>query len=134
MTAALATLLQFGYSLVFLAVGAVGIFCTGWELRTTYGFDPAALTDPASFLGQYQFLKAVEFGMGLFGLLMRREILSKGVENLIFQAVVLSGVIARLAAWISYGTPKPVFILIMLLEALTFVFIWLHVSRDPDQA
>jgi NADH:ubiquinone oxidoreductase subunit K len=134
MTSALATLFQLVYALFLMAVGAVGMFYTAWELPALYGLDPAAAADPATFLSQYHFLKAVEFGLGLFGVLMRREILAGGVETLIFQGAVLAGIVARGWAWFSHGAPSTMFIAFLVIEVLTFVFIWLHTSRDPDQS
>lgn len=126
----LATLFQLGYGLMLLFVGLYGIFQAPWELRTVFDLDPAAAGQTATLLSQYRFLKAVEAGFGLFCLLQRRNILVGGPAAVIFLAGCGFGVFARIWSWAFDGRPARMFVLFLVLEAVTFALVWLYARRD----
>lgn len=134
MKGAVAATFQLIYALFLIVVGTVGLFCVRWELQVLYGLDLAQVGDAASFVSQYRFLKAVELAFGVFAFLQRREILAGGVECLIFLIGLAAGILARSLAWVSDGTPNPVFLLFMAFEIVTLLLVWAHTSRDPDQS
>ena len=130
MTAA-TRLLILGYGAMLCVVGLAGIVAAPWELRTIFGLDPAALPDEvrATLLNQYRFLKAVEFGAGVFCLGLRRRILAGGPETRMFVALVAAGVIARSYAWIADGRPATAFIVFLLLEAVVLLAVLAMLAR-----
>ena len=117
----LATVFQFGYGLMLLGVGAVGIFTARWELASVFGV-PA----DATFFNQYRFLKSLEFALGLFCLGYRQRILRGGSEAWLFLTLVGVGVFARALSWGVDGQPRPVFVGFILLEAATFLLVAGH--------
>lgn len=126
----LATIFQLGYGLMLFFVGLYGIFHAPWELHTIFDLDPAAAGHASTLLSQYRFLKAVEGGFGLFCLWQRREILDGGPASVIFLAGCGFGVFARTWSWAVDGRPASMFIVFLVLEAITFALVWLHARRD----
>jgi hypothetical protein len=136
MIGALTTVFQFTYALTLFCVGIYGVFYAEWEMAHFYGIAQPALREPegATFIGQIRFLKAAECGLGLFGLLLRREIVAGGVESLIFTAALGLAIAARLIGWVADGRPEAMFLWFLAFEAVTFLLLVVHTSRAPDQA
>lgn len=130
-----ASVLQFCYSAMLVVVGAVGIFTPRWEFASIYGIDSSmwSLATQATMFNQYRFLKSVELGAGLFCLAYRQAILSGERAAALFLALVLLGVSARSIAWIVDGRPAPLFIAFLVLEALVFIAVALHLWFDDDR-
>jgi hypothetical protein len=130
--AKLASVLQFGYSAMLVAVGAAGILTARWELATVFGIDPSAWPADiqATMLNQYRFLKSLELGAGIFCFVYRPAILAGGRASAVFLAIVGLGVCARTIAWIVDGRPAPLFVVFLLLEACVFIAITLHLRMS----
>jgi hypothetical protein len=130
-----ATVLQFGYSAMLVVVGAVGVVSARWEFAAIYGIDPSAWSSDtrATMLNQYGFLKSVELGAGVFCLAYRKAIMEGGLAAKVFLAIVGLGVSARSFAWIVHGRPATAFIAFLLLEALVFVAVVLHLRISDGQ-
>ncbi len=77
-------------------------------------------------LNQYRFLKSVELGAGIFCLAYRADITAGGRASRVFFAIVALGVTARSVAWFLDGHPAVPFVIFLVLEALTFVAVSLH--------
>jgi Domain of unknown function (DUF4345) len=125
-----ATILQFGYAMMLVVVGAAGIVSARWEFAAVYGIDPSAwsLDTQATMLNQYRFLKSVELGAGVFCLAYRKPIMDGGLATTVFLTIVGLGVFARSFAWIIDGRPAAAFIIFLLLETLVFISVVLHLS------
>jgi hypothetical protein len=124
-----------GYSLMLIGIGFAGVFVADWELARVFGLGPAALAGPhaADFLNQYRFLKAVEAAFGLFCLVHRRDILAGGPSSVTFLAGCALGVFARAWSWRVDGTPRPVFLVFLGLEAATLLLVWRQARSGRDQ-
>lgn len=124
-----------GYGLMFLAVGVAGVFIAPWELERIFHVDPAWLVQPegATFLNQYRFLKAAEAAFGLFCLYHRRDILAGGQNFVIFVGGCALAILARALSWALEGMPCPVFIVFLVLEAITLILVWRHARNGRDQ-
>jgi Domain of unknown function (DUF4345) len=123
-----ASILQFAYSAMLAVVGAAGILTARWEFLAVYGIDPSrwSLDTQATMLNQYRFLKSVELGAGAFCLAYRKSIMDGGRAAAVFLTIVALGVAARTLAWIVDGRPSALFVAFLLLEALVFVVVALH--------
>jgi Domain of unknown function (DUF4345) len=121
-------LLFFGWVGTLVLVGASGIFIARWELATVFHVDLGAMSDEArsTLINQYRFLKALEFGFGIFCVLFRREIYKDPRFNRLFLSVVLLGVGARVLSMAVDGWPHWAFIVLTILELLTFVVVALY--------
>jgi hypothetical protein len=119
--ALVATVLQLGYAAMLVVVGAAGIVSARWEFAAVYGIDPSTWSSDtqATMLNQYRFLKSVELGAGVLCLAYRRL-----------------GVAARSFAWLVDGRPATAFIVFLVLEALVFVAVVLHlrIKNGPRPA
>lgn len=131
MIAILARLFLFVFCLAFFIIGTSGLLTAPWELKEIFGLDPnwLASEDAASFLNQYRFLKVIEGGFGLFGLLKLKSILDGGVSNIIFLTGCGLAVIARSFSWMVDGRPDAMFIAFLVIEALTFLLVLIHSKR-----
>ena len=134
MIGVLAAVFQLGYSLMLVGVGAVGLIAARWELLDVFTIDLAALdTDvAATFLNQYRFLKSTELAFGLVCLFGHRSILAGSPLAPLFLAGCALGVIARVSAWIADGQPSSWFIAFAVLEALTFLLVWISIRQLPS--
>lgn len=59
-----------------------------------------------NLVDQYRFLRAIEFGFGLFCLFLVREIFSVPRYNLLFLATMTAGTCARIVSLVRDGTPS----------------------------
>ena len=127
-----ASVLQFAYSATLVVLGMLGIFTPRWEFATFYGVDPATLPleAQATLLNQYRFLKAIELSAGIFCFAFRPSIMDGGRGAGVFLAIVGFGVGARAFAWIVDGRPSAFFVTFVLLEALVFIVVALHLRKS----
>ena len=131
----IATVLQLGYSAMLVIVGAAGIVSARWEFAAIYGIDPSAWSSDtqATMLNQYRFLKSVELGAGVFCLAYRKAIMDGGLAAKLFLTIVALGVCARSFSWIVDGRPATAFVVFLLLEALVFIAVLLHLRIKDDR-
>jgi hypothetical protein len=117
----LTAILFCGWSGALLVLGGLGIFTGAWELDRIFGIDLVGMgaERTASLLNQYRFLKAIEFGFGLFCFMFWREIFQSRVFNRLFVLVVFLGAGARALSIVIEGWPHWGFTAVTILEFLT---------------
>jgi hypothetical protein len=123
--------LFYGYVGTLVTAGAWGIVGARLDQRLLLGLSLRAL-DPASaasLLSQYRFLRAVEFGFGLFALIYRVQIFTVPVYNRLFLATMTLGVLSRVISLAVDGSPRPAFYFFLLYEAIGVVAIYAHSRR-----
>jgi hypothetical protein len=127
-------LLFFGWVAALVVLGGLGIFTGKWELATIFRIDLAGMSHEAqdNLLNQYRFLKAVEFGFGLFCVLFRREIYRNPLYNRLFLSIVFLGAAARALSIVVDGWPHWAFTAITVLEFLTFIVVALDTRRTLE--
>ena len=124
-----------GWSGAVLVLGGLGIFTGAWELEKIFRIDLAGMgpVATANLLNQYRFLKAIEFGFGLFCFVFWREIFRSRVFNRVFVAVVFLGAAARALSITIEGVPHRAFVGITILEFLTGFVVVAYSRRTVDQ-
>jgi len=117
----LAAILFYGWSGALLVLGGLGVFTGRWELSTLFHVDLEGMGREAraNLLNQYRFLKAVEFGFGLFCFLFRKEIFQVPLFHRLFVTIVFLGAAARALAIGLEGWPHWIFIVVTILEFAT---------------
>ena len=120
------------YGAMLCVVGITGIVSVHWELTKVFMLDPTSWPDEvrATFINQYRFLKAVEFGAGLFCLTYWRSILIGEKASMVFIILVAAGIIARTIAWIVEGQPSMPFIIFLALEILVLAVVALYLKQN----
>lgn len=93
-----------------------------FELNT----ETLAETTRIDLLSQYRFLRAMEFGYGLFAVVFRKEIFSIRKFNLVYLAIMLSGVLARVVSLVDDGSPSALFYFFLIFESVGVVVIYLY--------
>ncbi len=98
------------------------------EFRFFFDLDPNTLTDHAriNLLSQYRFLRALEFGFGLFSILFVTKIFSEKAFNVLFLVIMASGVLARMMSWILDGTPNFFSQFFMFYELVGLIIIFIY--------
>jgi hypothetical protein len=86
-----------------------------------------------NLLSQYRFLRALEFGFGLFALRFTKEVFMQKKFNSLFLIIMASGILARVASLIYEGSPNWMMYFFMIYEIIGFVFIYLY-TRQTTQA
>lgn len=132
----LSALLFAGWVAALVLLGFAGIFTGRWELQHIFKIDLAGMTREAqgNLLNQYRFLKAIEFGFGVFCVLYRREILKVRLFNRLFLSIVFLGAAARALSVAVDGWPHWAFTGITILEFLTGIVVFLHSRKTLENA
>jgi len=125
-----------GWSGAVLVLGGLGIFTGAWELERIFRIDLAGMgpVATANLLNQYRFLKAIEFGFGLFCFVFWREIFRSRVFNRLFVTVVFLGAAARALSIVIEGLPHWGFVGITLLEFLTGFVVVAYSRRTVERS
>jgi hypothetical protein len=131
----LALVLFYGWSGALLLLGGAGIFTGRWEVETIFRIPLSALGEEgtANLLNQYRFLKAVEFGFGLFCFVFKNEIFTERVFNRLYLSIVFLGAAARALSLMLEGLPHWGFTFITGLEFLTFFVVAAYSRRTLKQ-
>lgn len=131
-----ALVMFYGWSGALLALGAPGIFTGRWELETIFGLDLVTLGQErtATLLNQYRFLKAIEFGFGLFCFIFRDEIFTRRLFNRFFLLVVFVSSGARAVSMVMEGMPHWGLTGITVLEFATGVVIAAYTRPRVQEA
>lgn len=79
-----------------------------------------------NLLSQYRFLRAMEFGYGLFAILFTKEIFSLKKFNRLYLAIMFAGVLARLVSVVDDGSPSALFYFFLIFEFIGVVVIYLY--------
>lgn len=82
-----------------------------------------------NLLSQYRFLRALEFGYGLFAIVFLKEIFSVRKFNLLFLLIMGCGILARAVSWWTDGTPNGWAIFFLSYEAIGWVIIAWYSKR-----
>jgi hypothetical protein len=131
----LAKFLFYGWSGALLVLGGLGVFTGAWEIRSIFQIDLEGMgrEATANLLNQYRFLKAVEFGFGLFCFVFRNEIFRLLVFNRLFVSVVFLGAAARALSIVLEGWPHWGFIGVTLLEFLTGIVVVIYSRQTVER-
>jgi Domain of unknown function (DUF4345) len=129
-------LLFYGYVIVLIFAGPWGVFFATFDQQLLFHLDVHALVPitAASLVSQYRFLRAIEFGFGMFSIVYRRQIFTVRAYNRLFLATMTFGVAARILSLILDGQPLPVFYFFLGLELAGVVFIYAYSRRTLEKA
>lgn len=128
--------LFYGYVLLLIIAGAWGVFFARVDHQMLFHLDVRRLppvTAP-SLVSQYRFLRALEFGFGMFGIIYRREIFTSRVFNRLFLSTMALGVAARLVSLAFDGRPFPVFYFFLASELAGVILIYMYSRRTVEKA
>ncbi len=117
--------------LVLLA-GFWGAFIgADFDQQLLFNLDTQTLpeTTRIDLLSQYRFLRALEFGFGLFAILFRKEIFSEKKFNALFLIIMGSGVLARAVSIVVDGSPSAPNWFFWIFELLGVIIIYLYTSK-----
>jgi Domain of unknown function (DUF4345) len=115
------------YVITLVVVGFCGLFVAPWELRLVFHVDLNSMSaiDAATLSSQYRFLKGLELGCGCFALRWRREIFSTRAFRHSFLIIVWAGVFGRLVSLLVEKRPHTLFLIFLILEAITGILMLL---------
>lgn len=117
--------------LVLLA-GFWGAFIgADFDQQLLFNLDTQSLADSTriDLLSQYRFLRALEFGFGLFAILFRQEIFSVKKFNVLFLAIMGSGVLARAVSIVVDGSPSALTYFFWIFELIGVIVIFFYSSK-----
>lgn len=129
---------QLSYFLFYTYVGLVliagfwGAFIGPWyDHMWLFDLDPETLPEFTStnMISQYRFLRAIEFGFGLFSILFTREIFTERKFNTLFIVIMSSGVAARLVSVVAEGSPSFLFYFFLVYELIGVIVIFFHTRK-----
>ena len=131
----LTTILFYGWSGALLVLGGLGVFTGRWEVSTLFKIDleGMGLEAKANLLNQYRFLKAIEFGFGLFCFVFRKEIFRVPRFNRLYVSIVFLGACARALAIALEGWPHWAFIIVTILEFATGFAVVIYSRRTLER-
>jgi Domain of unknown function (DUF4345) len=132
----LAYALFYGYVILLIVAGGWGVFFARFDHRLLFHLDVRALApmSAASLVSQYRFLRAVEFGFGMFSIIYRREIFTSRAFNRLFLATMSLGVVARLISLIFDGPPFSFFYFFLASELAGVIFIYTYSRRTLEKS
>jgi hypothetical protein len=132
----LSNILFYGWAGALLVLGGLGVFTGRWELSSIFRIDLDGMGHEAkaNLLNQYRFLKAIEFGFGLFCFAFRQEIFRVRLFNRLFLSIVFLGAAARALAIALEGWPHWAFILVTILEFATFFAVGLYTRKTLERS
>jgi len=93
-----------------------------------FGLHTDTLPEQSSInlVSQYRFLRALEFGYGLYSVIFLREIFSERKFNALFLMIMFSGVLSRIVSIVVEGSPSPLFYFFLIYELTGVVIIFLY--------
>lgn len=97
-----------------------------------FNMDTATLEESVrkNLLSQYRFLRAIEFGFGLFALRFTREIFNERKFNGIFLLIMMSGILARFMGILMDGAPGTMMQFFMYYELVGLIVITIYTRRN----
>ena len=78
---------------------------------------------------QYRFLRALEFGFGLYSFVFTKSIFAKGAHNQLFLTIMASGILARLVSIIAEGRPNNLFLFFIGYELVGWIAIFIYTRK-----
>lgn len=132
----LAYLLFYGYVILLIVAGAWGVFFARFDHQLLFHLDLHALAPvtATSMVSQYRFLRALEFGFGMFSIIYRHEIFTSRAFNRLFLATMAFGVAARIISLIFDGRPFPIFYFFLASEFAGIILIYVYSRRTLERA
>lgn len=132
----LAYLLFYGYVILLVLAGAWGVFFARFDHRLLFHLDVRGLAPrpAASQVSQYRFLRAMEFGFGMFSIIYRREIFTSRAFNRLFLATMSFGVVARIFSLFLDGHPFSIFYFFLASELAGVICIYAYSRRTLEKA
>lgn len=91
--------------------------------------DTLATNERINLLSQYRFLRALEFGFGLFSILFVRRIFTDKAFNILFLLIMGAGIVARVVGWMVEGTPNALTQFFMFYELIGWGLIIIHTYK-----
>ena len=127
--------LFYGYVLLLIVAGAWGVFFARVDHQMLFRLDARTLppATAASLVGQYRFLRAMEFGFGMFSIIYRHEIFTSRAFNRLFLSTMAFGVIASLVSLAFDGRPFPVFYFFLACELAGVILIYIYSRRTLEK-
>lgn len=119
----------YGYIGLVLLAGFWGAFVgADFDHQLLFNLDTSTLESDTrtNLLSQYRFLRAMEFGYGLFAVLFTEEIFSMKKFNRLYLAIMFGGVLARIISIIDDGSPSALFYFFLIFEFIGVVVIYLY--------
>lgn len=119
----------YGYIGLVLLAGFWGAFVgADFDHQLLFNLDTSTLESDTrtNLLSQYRFLRAMEFGYGLFAILFTEEIFSLKKFNRLYLAIMFGGVLARIISIIDDGSPSALFYFFLIFEFIGVVVIYLY--------
>jgi hypothetical protein len=119
----------YGYIGLVLLAGFWGAFVgADFDHRLLFNLDTSTLESDTrtNLLSQYRFLRAMEFGYGLFAILFTKEIFSIKKFNILYLAIMSAGVLARIVSIVDDGSPSALFYFFLIFEFIGVVVIYLY--------
>lgn len=125
-----------GYTGLLVVAGGLGALFARADVSLMFDLDLDSLSSytETGLLSQYRFLRAIEFGFGLFALLYRNEIHRERAYNRLFLTVMAAGIIARVVGVVVDGSPPWLMYMWGGLELVGIVFIYLYTRRTLAEA
>ena len=132
----LAYLLFYGYVILLIVAGAWGVFFARFDHRLLFHLDLHTLAPvtATSLVSQYRFLRALEFGFGMFSIIYRREIFTSRAFNRLFLATMSFGVVARIVSLVFDGPPFAIFYFFLASEFAGVILIYAYSRRTLERA
>jgi len=119
----------YGYIGLVMLAGFWGAFLgADFDHQLLFNLDTSSLESDTrtNLLSQYRFLRAIEFGYGLFAILFTKEIFSLKKFNRLYLAIMFAGVLARTVSIVDDGSPSALFYLFLIFEFIGVVVIYLY--------
>jgi len=119
----------YGYIGLVMLAGFWGAFLgADFDHQLLFNLDTGSLDSDTrtNLLSQYRFLRAIEFGYGLFAILFTKEIFSLKKFNRLYLAIMFAGVLARTVSIVDDGSPSALFYFFLIFEFIGVVVIYLY--------
>lgn len=85
-----------------------------------------------NLLSQYRFLRALEFGFGLFAFFFTKEIFIQKKFNTLFLIIMASGILARITSLLYEGSPNGMMYFFLIYEITGWLFIYLYTRQTAQ--
>lgn len=87
-----------------------------------------------TLLSQYRFLRAIEFGFGLWAFYFTKRIFTEKPFNRLFLYIMLGGIVARIIGIVVEGIPSYAMLAFMIYELIAIIFIFIYTKMRIDAA